>query len=193
MYHKTELENGCSKLVLTRPYSVEWVTSNLGGDPTQLFTGESDSSKNYDSEIHIITTESFSYPTIEDGEIREMSDYEKYEAGISTLSDGQYADSDTKSIITVECENIYSTWDSDNNEWVTDDDLYSAYTEEKMTEIRAKRSELLSSTDFYVMEDYPITDGNLALVEAYRQELRDLPSTITDVDDFEYPTFPTFA
>ena len=40
MYHKTELENGCAKTVLFRPYSVDWVAENLGGDPKKPFLYE---------------------------------------------------------------------------------------------------------------------------------------------------------
>ena len=47
------------------------------------------------------------------------------------------------------------------------------------------RDKLLSETDFYVqIPDYPITQEKRTEYLTYRQQLRDLPETITgDIDD----------
>lgn len=50
----------------------------------------------------------------------------------------------------------------------TTDDLFSA--------LRAARDARLASTDKLLLPDYPIGADNLALVKAYRQALRNLPS-----------------
>ena len=43
------------------------------------------------------------------------------------------------------------------------------------TQIRAKRNNLLSHTDYLMMPDYPISDDKRKLIEEYRQALRDIP------------------
>lgn len=49
-------------------------------------------------------------------------------------------------------------------------------TEELFSSLRAKRDVLISSTDYLMTADYPISDENRAKVQAYRTALRDLPS-----------------
>ena len=41
--------------------------------------------------------------------------------------------------------------------------------------MRASRDARLAATDKYLLVDYPISEGDLALVKAYRAALRDLP------------------
>tara|TARA_S200002703_G_scaffold24722_1_gene21493 strand:+ start:513 stop:809 length:297 start_codon:yes stop_codon:yes gene_type:complete len=56
--------------------------------------------------------------------------------------------------------------------------------------LRSKRNALLKETDHYGLSDVTMSDA----MSTYRQELRDLPSTITDDDtasDVEAITFPT--
>ena len=56
--------------------------------------------------------------------------------------------------------------------------------------LRSKRNALLKETDHYGLSDLTMSDA----MSTYRQELRDLPSTITDDDtasDVEAITFPT--
>ena len=38
---------------------------------------------------------------------------------------------------------------------------------------RENRNQLLSSSDRYILSDYPITSNNLILIKDYRQQLRD--------------------
>ena len=56
---------------------------------------------------------------------------------------------------------------------------------EKMVEIRAKRNGLLEETDYFGLSDVEMS----AEMTTYRQELRDLPTTV-DVNNPVYPTKP---
>lgn len=47
-----------------------------------------------------------------------------------------------------------------------------AETEE---EVRSKRDRLIADTDYLLMNDYPISEEDLAVVKAYRTALRDVP------------------
>lgn len=42
--------------------------------------------------------------------------------------------------------------------------------------LRAERDRRLAATDYLLMPDYPISDDQRAVVQAYRQALRDLPA-----------------
>lgn len=42
--------------------------------------------------------------------------------------------------------------------------------------LRTKRDRRLAATDYLLMPDYPISDDQRAVVQAYRQALRDLPA-----------------
>lgn len=42
-------------------------------------------------------------------------------------------------------------------------------------ELRRERNVLLSETDKYLLEDYPITNEQKTLLKKYRKDLRDLP------------------
>jgi hypothetical protein len=46
-------------------------------------------------------------------------------------------------------------------------------------ELRLYRNLALAATDKYMLEDYPISVENKAIIVAYRQQLRDLPATYT--------------
>lgn len=50
-------------------------------------------------------------------------------------------------------------------------------TEEELFQmLRTERDRRLAATDFLLMPDYPISGDQRAVVQAYRQALRDLPS-----------------
>ena len=58
-----------------------------------------------------------------------------------------------------------------------------------LVELREKRNRLLVETDFYALSDVTMSDA----MEAYRQDLRDLPSgldTTQKVADVIFPTKP---
>tara|TARA_R100000149_G_C5843247_1_gene114501 strand:+ start:591 stop:887 length:297 start_codon:yes stop_codon:yes gene_type:complete len=59
-----------------------------------------------------------------------------------------------------------------------------------MANLRLKRNNLLKDTDYYALSDVTMSDD----MKTYRQELRDLPATVTDDDtasDVDNITFPT--
>lgn len=60
----------------------------------------------------------------------------------------------------------------------------------KYAEMRAERNRLLTECDYTQLNDAPIDDTKKAEYVTYRQALRDLPSTIVDIDNFSYPTKP---
>ena len=53
--------------------------------------------------------------------------------------------------------------------------------------LRSKRNNLLAETDFYALSDVTMS----AEMTTYRQELRDLPSGLTTVEEVNNVTFPT--
>lgn len=62
--------------------------------------------------------------------------------------------------------------------------------------IRTMRNSLLNSTDYLLMQDYPITDADKKAIEQYRKELRDItedpsfPWTGTPVENIPWPKNP---
>ena len=53
--------------------------------------------------------------------------------------------------------------------------------------LRERRTQLLVATDFYALSDVTMSED----METYRQELRDLPSGLTTVEEVQAVTFPT--
>ncbi len=58
----------------------------------------------------------------------------------------------------------------------------------KHDSMRAKRDRLLQETDFIMMPDYPIP--NKSATADYRQALRDLPDSISDINSIDWPVKP---
>ena len=56
---------------------------------------------------------------------------------------------------------------------------------ELLAEVRGKRTELLSETDYFALSDVTMSSD----MTTYRQKLRDLPATV-DLTDIVYPTKP---
>ena len=61
---------------------------------------------------------------------------------------------------------------------------------ELATTIRSKRNSLLAETDYLLMNDYPITDEDLARIKKYRQELRDLTKQENFPKNVVFPNLP---
>ncbi len=62
---------------------------------------------------------------------------------------------------------------------------------------RENRNQLLSSSDRYILSDYPITSNNLILIKDYRQQLRDYMDldevkTYNSSSNISLPDFPQF-
>jgi len=53
--------------------------------------------------------------------------------------------------------------------------------------LREQRTSLLKATDFYALSDVTMSED----IETYRQELRDLPSGLSTVEDVKNVTYPT--
>ena len=53
--------------------------------------------------------------------------------------------------------------------------------------LREQRTSLLSATDFYALSDVTMSED----METYRQNLRNLPSGLSTVEDVNNVTFPT--
>lgn len=62
-----------------------------------------------------------------------------------------------------------------------------AETEE---EVRSKRDRLIADTDYLLMNDYPISEEDLAVVKAYRTALRDVPQQEGFPYDVAWPDLP---
>jgi len=52
--------------------------------------------------------------------------------------------------------------------------------------LRQQRNNLLAETDFYALQDVTMSED----MTTYRQELRDLPSGLTTVEEVQAVTFP---
>ena len=65
--------------------------------------------------------------------------------------------------------------------------------DELMALVRDRRDKLLQASDHKMMADYPASEAERGAWAAYRQQLRDLPETITDPADVIWPEPPTGA
>ena len=65
------------------------------------------------------------------------------------------------------------------------------YIISQQAKIKKHRNFLLQESDWTQMPDSPLSDSKKAEWAAYRQQLRDLPSSYTDDDDLNSIVFPT--
>lgn len=63
-------------------------------------------------------------------------------------------------------------------------------TEEVAAQVRAQRDAMIARTDFMMMPDYPISEEDKTLVEAYRQALRDIPQQESFPSNVQWPVAP---
>jgi hypothetical protein len=69
---------------------------------------------------------------------------------------------------------------------MTDDQLWVA--------LRTERTQRLIFSDWAVLEDSPLSDTKKSEYKTYRQQLRDLPSTVSDIRAFNFFTdFPSIS
>ncbi len=69
---------------------------------------------------------------------------------------------------------------------LTDDELWMA--------LRTERTQRLIFSDWTVLEDSPLSDTKKSEYKTYRQQLRDLPSTVSDIRAFNFFTdFPSIS
>lgn len=80
-----------------------------------------------------------------------------------------------------------TAYDFDNNSWVIDTDTE---TQSKWNAMRSNRATLLKDSDWTQVPDSPLSDEKKAEWATYRQELRDLPDNITDINNITWPAQP---
>lgn len=66
--------------------------------------------------------------------------------------------------------------------------LAQKQNQNKLDAMRAERDKRLAATDYMMMPDYPMADKSA--IELYRQELRDLPENIIDINNINWPIKP---
>ncbi len=86
--------------------------------------------------------------------------------------------------------NTAATWNSETSEWEWN-------TEDLLNLIRLDRKVLLFNTDWACTTDAPITETQQVEIRAYRQALRDFPSTldmsgIRRLEDVVWPSAPSW-
>ena len=62
-----------------------------------------------------------------------------------------------------------------------------------LDELRAERNVRIAKTDFLLLPDVALSEGDLEIVMTYRQELRDLPSVYADMTEdtvVDWPIIP---
>lgn len=62
--------------------------------------------------------------------------------------------------------------------------------EETLHALRLQRNRLLRDSDWMLLDDAPFSDVLIQKIKGYRQALRDLPDTITDLNNIEWPAPP---
>lgn len=82
-------------------------------------------------------------------------------------------------------------WELVDNNWIKPSDSSPVDTDEMSRVNRKQRDSLLLETDRYLLEDYPITAESKELIKVYRQQLRDLPSSIDWPANIIWPVKPT--
>ena len=83
-----------------------------------------------------------------------------------------------------------------HDEWAQHGVVYTEVddqlTQEQLArQVRFQRDRLLSSSDYYVMPDYPSTEDGLAEVKAYRQALRDITKQVSFPSEIVWPEVPS--
>lgn len=69
-------------------------------------------------------------------------------------------------------------------------EIPSPTTEEVAAQVRYQRDAMIAETDYLMMPDYPISDEDKALVETYRQALRDIPEQEGFPSNVQWPVAP---
>lgn len=62
--------------------------------------------------------------------------------------------------------------------------------EEVAAQVRSQRDAMIAETDYLMISDYPISDEDKALVETYRQALRDIPEQEGFPSEVQWPVAP---
>lgn len=81
---------------------------------------------------------------------------------------------------------ILPKWNKELNKW----EEYKIPTEIYYNKLRFIRNKLLQETDYLMMPDYPLSSDDKIKWSKYRQELRDLPNNIKDINNIIFPIKP---
>ncbi|MBQ4836772.1 phage tail assembly chaperone [Pseudoalteromonas luteoviolacea] len=68
--------------------------------------------------------------------------------------------------------------------------IKNAIEQEKWQKIRQKRDQLLSSSDWTQVADYPLSEAQKNAWSVYRQALRDIPEKFEVSDSIVWPEVP---
>lgn len=63
--------------------------------------------------------------------------------------------------------------------------------DEKWNDLRSKRNQLISATDWTLLSDSPFNPEKKAQYAIYRQALRDLPENTSNIDNPPWPVKPS--
>lgn len=78
---------------------------------------------------------------------------------------------------------VLPKWNKELNKWQE----YKIPNEIYYNQLRFIRNKLLQETDYLMMSDYPLSYDDKIKWSKYRQELRDLPNNITDINNIIFP------
>ena len=104
----------------------------------------------------------------------------------------EYADTEAALIAWYNEETTRPYWDHSRTYTITaiNQKTQEQINADKLNLIKVKRDALLSACDFTQLPDAPLTLAQKQAWADYRQDLRDLPETITDLDNVTWPTKP---
>ena len=85
-------------------------------------------------------------------------------------------EADAYELVTAWTPTLYTRIEADYTAWI--EHAKDLDYDKVAVEVRKKRDELISATDYLMAADYPITAERRTLIEAYRQALRDVPEQV---------------
>ena len=142
MYHKIEKNtDGYAKKIRDCSYTEEEFQSIYGGDYKKMFPKWGNLPE-YDFETHCIYYgEGLSYPTVDNGIVREMNTAEKFEAGLIPLGEGEVYQNGE--IVNIDKPSNYHTWDNGNKVYILTPEKEIEWKEVLKSQLKDKREEML--------------------------------------------------
>lgn len=177
MYSKIEKdENGYAKKIRDCSYTEEEFQNIYGGDYKKMFPLWGDLPE-YDSEAHFVYYgNALSYPTVDDGIVREMNTAEKFEYGVISLGEGEIYQNGE--IANIDKPSSYHTWDANHQTYILTEEKEIEWKEFLINSLADKRDTMLKiGTKF---EETKIIKGrtqDLADARACKDELEEDGST----------------
>ena len=177
MYHKIEKNtDGYAKKIRDCSYTKEEFQSIYGGDYKKMFPKWGNLPE-YDFETHCIYYgEGLSYPTVDNGIVREMNTAEKFEAGLISLGEGEVYQNGE--IVNIDKPSNYHTWDADSQTYILTEEKETEWKEFLINSLADKRDTMLKTGTTF--EETKIIKGrtqDLADASACKDELEEDGST----------------